>query len=325
MCRTGQGSGWQARAVAPMGDLFDDPDVAGALAHCSSDWGANGLGFGGDSPEEASFFDASVALPEMVFSGGAPHACPRTPPGPPVHMPQAGMPLAHELGFLPSPPAVPPLPAVQMEHACGDAPVELSCTPGRSAAEQHAAAPRTPVDVRLQPADNGQRQSTPSRSAKRRRGSVGSEGRLDSAMERLQHEYEELLNENRELQGKCAAAQAQVAGAQRKAATERQTLAVLIAALAPHKASLVLAPQESVASTLSRFGSCSLPSEQEQEGPADAKNQGGAKGPDEALAEAVAAAALAVNKGNPAGALLDLMALVVRGSTAPTSVPTNPF
>ena len=61
---------------------------------------------------------------------------------------------------------------------------------------------------------------------------------------------------------------AQVEGAQRTAAKERQTLAVLIGALMPHKASLALVPQESVASTLSRFGSCGLPPEQEHSGSA---------------------------------------------------------
>ena len=40
---------------------------------------------------------------------------------------------------------------------------------------------------------------------------MGSDDRLDSALERLRHEYQELLSENRTLQGKCAAAQAQVA------------------------------------------------------------------------------------------------------------------
>ena len=61
---------------------------------------------------------------------------------------------------------------------------------------------------------------------------------------------------------------AQVEGAQRTAAKERQTLAVLIGALMPHKASLALVPQESVASTLTRFGSCGLPLEQEHSGSA---------------------------------------------------------
>lgn len=45
---------------------------------------------------------------------------------------------------------------------------------------------------------------------RRRRGSTGSEGRLDSALDRLKHEYQELLSENRALQDKCAAAEAQV-------------------------------------------------------------------------------------------------------------------
>ena len=39
---------------------------------------------------------------------------------------------------------------------------------------------------------------------------MGSDERLDSALERLRHEYQELLSENRVLQEKCAAAQAQV-------------------------------------------------------------------------------------------------------------------
>ena len=86
----------------------------------------------------------------------------------------------------------------------------------------------------------------------------------------------------------------QVAGAQRKAAAERQTLAVLIEALAPHKASLALVPQESVASTLARFGSSSLDPEAGVD--AHAAPLLGGRGADESLAETVAAAALAVNK-----------------------------
>lgn len=98
-----------------------------------------------------------------------------------------------------------------------------------------------------------------------------------------------------ELKNAIARVWVQVAGAQRKAAAERQTLAVLIEALAPHKASLALVPQESVASTLARFGSSSLDPEAGVDAHA-APLLGGGRGADESLAETVAAAALAVNK-----------------------------
>ena len=122
-------SATRSRAPAPaaMGDLFDDPDVAGALAHCSSEWG--GLSFGGDgADEEASFFDVTVALPPAVaFDERAPHACPRTPPGPPLYAPCAGEQLPPESHPLPSAPPVPPLPGGQGER--GGAPAEQSSTP----------------------------------------------------------------------------------------------------------------------------------------------------------------------------------------------------
>ncbi len=49
----------------------------------------------------------------------------------------------------------------------------------------------------------------------------------------------------------------------RAAAAERQMVAALLDALSPYKTSLALAPQESVASTLTRFGSASLAPELE--------------------------------------------------------------
>ncbi len=69
-----------------MADLFDDPDVAGVLAHCSGEWGSGALSFDGGSPEAASLFDAGAALPALAAlaegmpQAGASSAAPDTPP-----------------------------------------------------------------------------------------------------------------------------------------------------------------------------------------------------------------------------------------------------
>ena len=92
-----------------MGDLFDDPDVAGVLAHCSGDWGTGELSFHDGSPEEASFFDASNALPALSYAAHAPQPGPLPSPRSPGGHLAGGMPHAPVASLLPS--ALPPLPA----------------------------------------------------------------------------------------------------------------------------------------------------------------------------------------------------------------------
>ena len=98
-------------ARAAMGDLFDDPDVAGVLAHCSGDWGTGELSFHDGSPEEASFFDASNALPTLAYAPHAPQPGPLPSPRSPGGHLAGGVPHAPVASLLPSALPLPPLPA----------------------------------------------------------------------------------------------------------------------------------------------------------------------------------------------------------------------
>jgi len=88
-----------------MADLFDDPDVAGVLAHCSGEWGSGALSFDGGSPEAASFFDAGAALPALAaLAEGMPQAGPSSAaPDTPPHLHH--VPLSSLVPPAPLPPA----------------------------------------------------------------------------------------------------------------------------------------------------------------------------------------------------------------------------